>query len=120
MEHRLKQVRRFHNPGVVGPFRGHNGTSRRRWRRAGARFAGLLRTEGVDNLYRESAPDYARCAGDFVDAYRNALLLIMATCDPAMARAGFERTRRHYSFEAALQDLLDWVSSVRRQDPEHG
>ena len=38
----------------------------------------------------------------------------------AIARAGFERTRRDYNFEAVLQGLLDWASAIRRQDPGHG
>jgi len=36
----------------------------------------------------------------------------------AIARAGFERTRRDYDFEAVLRGLLDWASAIRRQDSE--
>jgi len=94
MEDGLKQVCYFHNPAVAGRFRGYEistldpnpyfleGTSRWRRRRARARLAALLRAEGVDRLYRERDPDYMRFAGDFVDAYRNAHLLIMATYNP--------------------------------------
>ena len=32
----------------------------------------------------------------------------------AIARAGFERTRRDYDFEAVLHGLLDWASAIRR------
>jgi hypothetical protein len=90
----LKQVCYFHNPAVAGPFRDYDistldptpyflkGTSRWRRRRARARLGALLRAEGVDSLYRERDPDYMRFAGDFVDAYRNAHLLIMATYNP--------------------------------------
>src|SRR5262249_666661 len=38
----------------------------------------------------------------------------------AIARAGFERTQRQYSFEGVLQDLLDWASSIRGWNSEHG
>src|SRR5262249_46728356 len=94
MEARLKQVCYFHNPAVAGPFRGYdistldpapyflNGRSRWRRRRAPARLAAFLRAEGVDSLYRDRDPDYMRFAGDFVDAYRNAHLVIMATYNP--------------------------------------
>lgn len=36
-----------------------------------------------------------------------------------IARAGFERARRDYDFEAVLQGLLDWASALRRQDSVH-
>lgn len=121
MEDRLKQVRSATTPELLVP----SGATMAR--RAGAGGVHELASqvccgprESITSIGRVTRTTRARCADDSVDAYRNAHLLIMATCDRAMARAAFERTRRRCSFEAALQDLLDWVSSVRRQDPGHG
>jgi Glycosyl transferases group 1 len=94
VEDRLKQVCYFNNSALAGPFRGYDistldpapyflraGSPWRR-RRARVRLAALLRADGVDGLYRERDPDYMRFAGDFVDAYRNAHLIIMSTYNP--------------------------------------
>jgi hypothetical protein len=94
MGRRLKQVCYFHAPGFAGPFLGYDIstldptpyflTSASRWRRrrAQARLVALRQAQGVDALYRERDPDYMRFVRDFVDAYRNAHLVIMATYNP--------------------------------------
>jgi hypothetical protein len=89
----VNRVCYFHNPAVAGRFRGYDIStldptpyflkSAARWRRqARARLAALMRAEGVDALYRERDPDYMRFVRDFVDAYRNARLVILATYNP--------------------------------------
>jgi hypothetical protein len=87
----VSRVCYFHNPAVAGPFHGYqlstldpapyflSGAPPRRRRRAHARLAALLTAAGVDALYRDRDPDYLRYVRDFVDAYRNADLVIMAT-----------------------------------------
>lgn len=89
----MKQVCYFHAPAFAGPFRDYELSTldptsyflrpATRWRRrARTRLAALRRAEGLDALYRDRDPDYLRFAGDFVDAYRSADLLIMATYNP--------------------------------------
>ena len=94
VENRVKAVCYFNAPAFAGPLGDYqistldpapyflNTASRWRRRRAHARLAALRRAEGLDALYRERDPDYRRFAGDFVDAYRSAHLVIMATYNP--------------------------------------
>jgi len=86
----VKRVCYFHNPNVAGPFRDYELSTldplpyflKGRRSRARARIAALAKAEGVDSLYRERDPDYLRFAHDFVDAYRDADLVIMASYNP--------------------------------------
>jgi len=90
----VKRVCYFHNPAVAGAFGGYElstldpspyflgSAARWRRRRARARLAALMTAEGVDAAYRERDPDYMRFVGDFVDRYRSAQLVIMATYNP--------------------------------------
>lgn len=90
----MKRVCYFHNPAAAGPFGDYelstldpvpyflHSASRWRRRRARARVAALLKAEGVDALYRERDADYMRFVRDFVDTYRSAQLVIMATYNP--------------------------------------
>lgn len=84
----------FHNPRAAGSFHGYqlstldpapyflSAVPRRRWLRARRRFQALFSAEGVDTLYRDRDPAYMRFVGDFVDAYRDAHLIILATYNP--------------------------------------
>lgn len=88
----MKRVCYFHNPAVAGPFGDYELStldplpyflrSPVPRRRARARAAALWSAAGVDALYRERDPDYLRFAGDFVDAYRDSALIIMASYNP--------------------------------------
>jgi len=84
----------FHNPQAPRSFHGYEistldpapyflrGVPRRRWLRARRRFRALFSAAGVDDLYRERDADYMRFVGDFVDMYRDAHLIILATYNP--------------------------------------
>ena len=84
----------FHNPAVAGSFHGYElstldpapyflGKVPRPWRvRAQLRFRALFSAKGVDTLYRERDPAYMRFVSDFVDAYRDASVIILATYNP--------------------------------------
>lgn len=50
--------------------------------RARSRLKALLTAAGVDSLYRDRDATYMRYVRDFIDAYRHADLLIMATYNP--------------------------------------
>jgi hypothetical protein len=90
----VNRVCYFHGPAFAGPFHGYDIStldptpyflkSAQRWRRrrAQTRLAALMRAEGLDELYRERDPDYMRFVADFVDKYRSARLVIMATYNP--------------------------------------
>ena len=89
----MNRVCYFHNPAVAGHFRGYDISTldpapyflegAARWRRrTRARLAALMSSAGVDALYRERDPHYMRFVRDFVDVYRDARLLIMATYNP--------------------------------------
>lgn len=90
----MKRVCYFNSPATAGEFAGYELSTLDplpyftraapfwRRRRVRARLAALLSAQGVDALYRERDPDYMRFVGDFVDAYRSASLLIMATYNP--------------------------------------
>jgi len=84
----------FHNPAVAGPFHGYElstldpapyffAKARRVGRlRARLRFRALFSAKGVDSLYREREPAYRRFVSDFIDAYRDASVIILATYNP--------------------------------------
>ena len=84
----------FHNPAVAGPFHGYELSTldpapyffgnlpRVRQLRAQLRFRALFSAKGVDALYRERDPAYMRFVRDFVEAYRDAALIILATYNP--------------------------------------
>jgi Glycosyl transferases group 1 len=84
----------YFNSHLRGPFHGYDLSSldpapyflssRSVLRRAGrrARLKALLTAAGIDRLYRERDPAYMRYVRDFVDAYRDADLLIMSTYNP--------------------------------------
>jgi hypothetical protein len=84
----------FHNPAVAGPFHGYElstldpapyffgNLSRVRRRRAQRRFRALFSAKGVDALYRERDAAYMRFVHDFVEAYRDAGVIILATYNP--------------------------------------
>jgi spore maturation protein CgeB len=87
----------FHNPLVAGAFHNYElatldptpyfapsrGAGGVRASRAAARKVAALHTAaGVDALYRERDAAYMRFAGDFVDAFADAALVILATYNP--------------------------------------
>jgi len=84
----------FHNPHAAGSFHGYqlstldpapyflSGVPRRHWLGARRRFRSLFSAAGVDILYRDRDPAYMRFVGDFIDAYRDADLIILATYNP--------------------------------------
>jgi hypothetical protein len=84
----------FHNPAVAGSFHGYELSTLdpapyflrnvpRLWRpSASRRFRALFSAKGVDTLYRERDPAYMQFVRDFVDSYRDARLIIMATYNP--------------------------------------
>lgn len=84
----------FHNPQAAGSFHGYEistldpapyffrNTPRVRRLQARLRFRALLSAKGVDALYRERDRAYMRFVQDFVDAYRDARLIILATYNP--------------------------------------
>lgn len=84
----------FHNPHAAGAFHGYElstldpapyffkNVPRLRRRSAHLRFRALLSAKGVDTLYRERDPAYMQFVRDFVDAYRDARLVILATYNP--------------------------------------
>ena len=84
----------FHNPTVAGSFHGYelstldpapyflSNVPRLRWASAQRRFRALLSAKGVDTLYRERDPAYMRFVHDFVDSYRDARLIVLATYNP--------------------------------------
>ena len=90
----MNRVCYFHNPQAAGPFHGYdlstldpapyflNGHGARRLRSARARLAALHTAQGMDQLYRDRDADYTRYLHDFVDAYRTARLVILATYNP--------------------------------------
>lgn len=94
MEKSVIQVCYFHAPAFAGDFGRYQistldptpyfmrPASPWRRRRARARLAALLTAGGVDALYRERDPDYMRFVRDFVDKYRRAHLVIMASYNP--------------------------------------
>jgi hypothetical protein len=84
----------FHNPALVGPFHGYELSTldpapyffakvrRVRRLRAQLRFRALFSAKGIDALYRQRDPAYMRFVSDFVDAYRDASVIILATYNP--------------------------------------
>jgi hypothetical protein len=84
----------FHNPHTAGPFHGYELSTldpapyflknlpRLRRRRAHQRLRALFSAKGVDTLYRQRDPAYMRFVRDFVDAYQDARLIILATYNP--------------------------------------
>lgn len=90
----MSKVCYFHNPKVAGDFQGYQlstldpapyfmeGVPLRRRRRANNRLAALLTAGGVDSLYRDRDPGYMRFIRDFVEKYRDADLVILATYNP--------------------------------------
>jgi hypothetical protein len=83
----VKRVCYFHNPHLAGRFGDYELSTldpaayftRRSARR---RLASLLTAAGVDALYRERDPDYLRFAHDFIERYRDADVVIMASYNP--------------------------------------
>lgn len=82
----------FNNPRYTGDFHGYQistldpapyffqGT---RWRlSARLKFRALFNAAGLDTLYRERDPAYMRYVRDFVAAYHDADILVMATYNP--------------------------------------
>lgn len=55
---------------------------RSRFRVAQAKLAALRSAEGLDGLYRSRDPEYMRFTSDFVDQYRDADIIVMATYNP--------------------------------------
>jgi len=90
----VNKVCYFHSPDAAGAFHGYEistldpapyflkGVSRLRRLRAYLRLRALLTAKGVDSLYRDRDSAYMRFVGDFVDAYRDARLIIMGTYNP--------------------------------------
>jgi len=90
----VKRVCYFHGPELAGAFHGYEistldpapyflrNVSGWRKRRSAAHFAALRTAAGVDSLYRARDANYMRFVRDFVDEYKNAHLVIMATYNP--------------------------------------
>ena len=90
----MNKVCYFHNPQVAGSFHGYHLSTldptpyflegRGLWRRrqGRARLAALRTAQGMDQLYRDRDVDYLRYLHDFVDEYRSARLIILATYNP--------------------------------------
>lgn len=84
----------FNNPHTAGPFHGYelstldpapyflSNVPRLLRLRAQKRFRALFSAQGVDTLYRERDPSYMRFVRDFVDVYRDADMIILATYNP--------------------------------------
>lgn len=92
-ENRLRKVCYFHNPHACGRFHSYELSTldptpyflhdRVRSRRSAQRKLMALQTAaGIDALYRDRDIDYMRFAGDFVDAFADADLVILATYNP--------------------------------------
>jgi hypothetical protein len=109
----MKEVCYFHNPKVTGSFHGYEistldpapyflqGVPHNRRRHARGRLSQLLTAGGVDSLYRECDPSYTRFAGDFVDKYRAADLVILATYNPIhpeILRTALQRPKKILGF----------------------
>jgi len=62
-------------------------------------------TPGVEAVFYDGM-------ADAIDKIEN--FAVHAAEGVAIARAGFERTRRYYDFEVVLKGLLDWASVIER------
>lgn len=84
----------FHNPALAGSFHRYELSTldpapyffanlpRVRRLRAQLRFRALFSAQGVDTLFRERDVAYMRFVRDFIDAYRDAAVIILATYNP--------------------------------------